>query len=139
MFGLTKRQFLKRSKEALQETGVHILSLRRLMSQEVKGQISLLEAQRGLDSLRSNVEDTFSRYEKLNPPSKCLQLKQRIIKGLILFNESLVAYYESLMAREADLEGKYQELLEKSNEELDKYKELSLSLSREVDSKLRKK
>lgn len=136
MFGLTKRQFLKKSKNALQETGVQILSFRGLINQEVKGEISLLEAQRSLDHLRNEVENTFSRYEKLNPPSKCFGLQQRIINALIIFYESLVAYSESLQAREDNQEEKSKLLLVKSSEELNKYKELSLSLSREVDSAL---
>ncbi len=136
MFGLTKRQFLKKSKKTLQETGVQILSYRRLMNQEDKGEINLLEAQRSLDHLRNEVEDTFSRFEKLNPPSECLGLKQMIIKALIIFHESLVTYSESLLASESDLKEKLQK---RSDEELLKYKELSLSLSREVDAGLQKK
>ncbi len=138
MFGLTKRQFLKRSKEALQETGVQVLSLRGLMNQEAKGEIDLLEAQRSLDALRKTAEDTFSRYQKLNPPSKCFSLQQNIINTLIIFYESLVAYSESLLAKEEDSEEKSLNLLRKSNEELYKYKEVSATLSREVDSNLQK-
>jgi hypothetical protein len=136
MFGLTKRQLLKRSKEALQETGVQVLSFRRLTSQKTKGEINLLEAQRSLERLRNEVEDTFSRYEKLNPPSECLKLKQRIMKALIIFHESLVTYSESLLAKESDLQEKLQK---RSDEELNEYKELSLYLSREIDSNLQKK
>lgn len=136
MFGLTKRQFLKKSKNALQETGIQILSFRGLINQEVKGEISLLEAQRSLDHLRNDAENTFSWYVKLNPPSKCLGLQQRIINALIIFYESLVAYSESLQASEDHQEEKSKLLLVKSSEELNKYKELSLSLSREVDSAL---
>ncbi|HEY0196039.1 MAG TPA: hypothetical protein VGC02_00555 [Methanobacterium sp.] len=139
MFGLTNRQFLKKSKKTLQETGAQILSFKGLMNQEAKDQITLLQAQKSLDRLRNEVENTFSRYEKLNPPSKCLQLQQRIMKGLIIFYESLVAYSESLLAKEDGLEEKSQKLLKKSGEELYKYRELSLSLSREVDSNLWKK
>lgn len=139
MFGLTRRQFLKKSKKALQETGAQIISLRGLMNQEAKGEISLLEAQRRLDHLRSEVEEIFSRYEKLKSPSKCLQLQQRIMKGLILFYESLVVYSESLQAKEDGLEESSQNLLIKSAQKLHEYKELSLSLSREVDSNLWKR
>lgn len=139
MFGLTRRQFLKKSKKALQETGVQILTMRSLKNQEVKGSTNLLDAQRSLDNLRKEVEETFSRYTKLNPPSKCLDLQHRIVQGLILFHESLVIYSESLMAKKDGLDEKFQELLKKSNEELEKYKELFLSLSREVDSELRRK
>lgn len=137
MFGLTKRQFLKKSKKALQDTGVHILSLRTLKNQESKDH--LRDVQRSLNSLRDEVENTFSRYSKLNPPSKCLDLQHRIVQGQILFHESIVFYSDSLIARKDGLDEKSQELLKKSDEELNKYKELSLSLSREVDLELWKK
>jgi len=54
-----------------------------------------------------------------------------IIKALIIFHESLVTYSESLLASESDLKEKLQK---RSDEELLKYKELSLSLSWEVDA-----
>lgn len=139
MLGITKLQFLKKSKKALQETGVHILSFRGLINQEANGEISLLEAQRSLDRLRNGAEDTFSQYRKLKPPSKCQELQQSIISALILFYESIVSYSESLYAREEGLKDKYGQLLEKSNEELNKYIEVSLSLSRMVDSNLKKR
>lgn len=139
MFGLTKRQFLKKSKKTLQETGTQTISLRGLMNQDSKGQIRLKDTQRGVDSLRNRVEETFSQQEKLNPPSSCLQLQQDIIKAMIIFHESVVSYSESLMAKEVNLEEKFRELLKKSNAELDEYTALSLSLSREVDSNLQKK
>jgi hypothetical protein len=139
MFGLTKRQFLKRSKKALQETGVQILSLKGLMNQIDSDQITTLEAHRRLDVLRRDVEKTFSVYEKINPPSKCFQLYQRILKGLLLFFESIVLYSEYLQIREGNLQAESLDKVEKTRENLESYQELSLSLSREVDSMLRKK
>jgi len=50
-----------------------------------------------------------------------------------------VAYSESLYARKDGLEDKSRQLMEKSSENLNKYLEISLSLSREVDSNLQKK
>ncbi|MCE5213331.1 MAG: hypothetical protein LLF83_01240 [Methanobacterium sp.] len=137
MFGLTKRQFLKKSKIALQQTGVQLLSLRGLMNQKSKGEISLREAQRNLDTLRKHVENTFSIYEKLNPPSKCLPLQQKIFNALIIFHSSLVSYSESLNAAERGLPDEA-DLKLKSAKELNKYQELTLSLSREIDSYLKK-
>ncbi|HTX61262.1 MAG TPA: hypothetical protein VMC48_03060 [Methanobacterium sp.] len=138
MFGLTKRQFLKRSKKALQETGSQVLSLRGLMNQEYNNEITLLEAQRRLDVLRRDVEETFSVYEKNSPPSNCLSLYQRILNGLILFFESIVTYSEYLQAKERSLPEENLENLGKTRENLLRYRELSLNLSREVDSYLRK-
>lgn len=139
MFGLTKHQFLKKSKKALQETSIQSLSFRRLINQDAKDEIVILEAHRSLDRLRNHADDTFTSYRKLNPPSKCLQLQQSIINALILFYDSLVAYSESLHGKEDGLEDKSSQLMEKSSEKLNKYIEISLSLSREVDSNLQKK
>lgn len=139
MFGLTKLQFLKRSKKALQETGAQIMSLRALMNQETQDKMSAHEAHRRLDVLRRDVEETFAVYEKLKPPSKCLQLHQKILKGLILFFESIVSYSEYLQAKENNLPEKNLNKLEKTRENLMRYQELSLNLSMEVDSMLHKK
>ena len=139
MFGMTNRQFLKRSKKALEETGVQILALRGLMNQEANAHISITDAIRRLDMLRKDVENTFSTYEKLEPPSECFNLHQEMLNGLILFFESIVSYLEYLHANEDNSQTENSELLMKSNENLQKYQELSLKLSREVDSNLSKK
>ncbi len=138
MFGATKRQLLKRSKKALKETGQQILSLRQLMNQEAHGDISTIDAHRRLDVLRRDVEDTFSTYEKANPPSECFQLYHEILNGLILFYESIVTYSEYLQAKEGYLEKEFPDLFRKTNENLQTYQEISLRLSRVVDSKLNK-
>jgi len=136
---VTKRQLLKRSKEALQETGVQILSLRQLMNQEAHDDIRTIDAHRRLDMLRRDVEETFSKYQKINPPSECFHLHHEILNGLILFYGSIVSYSEYLQAKEGQLEKEFPELFRKTNETLQKYQELSLKLSLEVDSKLNKK
>lgn len=139
MFGLTKRQFLKRSKEALKETGIQILLFRELIDQEAKKRIKHQDARRKLDNIRRNVEDTFSRYEKLNPPSKCLPLQHRIMSTLIIFHESVVAYSEYLIAAEEGPDEESKNKLKESSERLQKFREGFLPLSKEVDSHLRKK
>jgi hypothetical protein len=136
MFGMTKRQFLKRSKKALQETGVLTLYLRRLMNQETSAEINTTEAHRRMDALRRDVENTFSTYEKGNPPTECLNLHQEILNGLILFYDSIVTYSDYLQAKESHLEKEFPDLFSKTNENLKKYQELSLRLSREVDNRL---
>jgi hypothetical protein len=138
MFGLTKRQFLKKSKKNLQQTGVQILSLRVLMNKESKGQLSLREAQRSLDTLRNQVENSFSTYEKLNPPSECLTLQQQIFNALIIFHSSLVSYSESLNNSEKGLTNEADLKLNESAQKLKKYQEIALSLSKEIDSYLKK-
>ena len=138
MFGLTKRQFLKKSKKSLQQTGVQILSLRNLMNKESKGVISLREAQRSLDTLRNQVENSFSTYEKLNPPSKCIPLQLQIFNAMIIFHSSLVSYSEYLNNSEKGLTNETDLLLNESDRKLKKYQEIALSLSKEIDSYLKK-
>lgn len=136
---MTKRQFLKRCKKALQENGKQIISLQRLMNQEARGEISDLEVQRRLDVLRRDVEETFSNYEKMNPPSKCFQMYHEVLNGLVVFFESIVNYSEYLQAKKTKLEVESLDLFKKSNENLQKYKELSLKLSKQIDLNLNKK
>ena len=139
MLGLTKRQFLKRSKECLKEIGVQILLLRELMDQEAKKRIDRRDAQRKLDNIRRDIENTFSRYEKLNPPSKCFPLKQKIIQTLIIFHAAIVFYSESLITAEEGSDEESRNKLKESADQLQKFRENFLPLCKEVDLNLRKK
>lgn len=138
MFGQTKRQFLKKSKKALQDTGMQMLSLRDLMKQESSNQIGAHQANRKLDVLRRDVEETFNVYEKMNPPSLCLPLYHRVLNGLIVFFDSLVTYSEYLQEIEEKNEV-FQEKKEKVRDNLLRYQDISLKLSKEVDRYLYKK
>lgn len=139
MLGLTKRQFLKRSKEALKETGIQILIFRELVDQEAKKKINKEDARRKLDNIRRDVENTFSLFEKLNPPSNCLSLQRRILSTLIIFHESVVSYSDYLIADEEGSDEESRNKLKESREQLQEFRENFLSLSREVDLNLRKK
>ena len=108
------------------------------MNKESKGVISLREAQRSLDTLRNQVENSFSTYEKLNPPSKCLPLQLKIFNSMIIFHSSLVSYSESLNNSEKGLTNEADLLLNESARKLKKYQEIALSLSKEIDSYLKK-
>lgn len=139
MFGLTKRQFLKKSKKCLRETGIQILLLRELMDKEAQESLSPLDAHRNLDNIRRNIEDTFNWYEKLNPPTKCLPLQQKIMNSLIVFHEAAVKNSESLIALENGLEEEFKNKLRDSKEELQKFLETFQPLIKEVDLYLLRK
>ncbi len=136
---MTKRQFLKKSKSCLKETGTEILLLRELMDKESQESVSVLEAHRKLDNIRREIEKTFSRYEKLNPPSRCVPLHQRILHNLIALHEAVVINSESLTAAKEGSKEKSREKLKESRDQLDKFRESFLPLTREVDLNLGKK
>ena len=139
MFGLTKRQFLKKSKKCLRETGIQILLLRELMDKEAQESLSPRDAYRNLDNIRRDIENTFTWYEKLNPPAKCLHLQQKIMNSLIVFHEAAVKNSESLIALENGLEEESKYKLIDSREELQKFQETFQPLIKEVDLYLQRK
>jgi hypothetical protein len=139
MFGLTKRQFLKKSKECLKETGLQILLIRELMDKEAKKSTNIHESHRKLDNIRRDIENTFSWYENLNPPSECVSLQREIANALIIFHEAVVAYSESLIAAENGRDEESRNKLKESQDELEKFRKIFLPLSKEVDLYLRKK
>jgi len=139
MFGLTKRQFLKRSKECLKEIGIQILLFRALLDKESKEGIYNHEAHRQLDNIRKDIETTFSWYEKLNPPSKCISLQQKILNAMIIFHDCVIINSESLVASRIGKHGESYIKFKQSKQELEKFKEIFLPLSREVDRYLQKK
>ncbi len=79
MFGLTKKQFLKRSSKSLDETGKHALLIRGLIENEINGNIDKNEAQNQIKHILKGVESIFFDYEKLDPPSQCVSLYRRIL------------------------------------------------------------
>lgn len=139
MFGLTKRQFLKRSKECLKETGAQILLFRALLDKEFKDGIDSHEAHRQLDNIRKDIETTFSWYEKLNAPSKCISLQQKILNAIIIFHDCVIINSESLVATRIGRHGESQIKFKHSKQELEKFREIFLPLIKEVDLYLQKK
>ena len=67
MFGLTKKQFLKRSKSCVDETGNQALLIRELIDHEIDGSIPDEEAYKQIKLIVQGVEDAFFRYEALEP------------------------------------------------------------------------
>ncbi len=139
MFGMTKRQFLKRSKKCLRETGGLLLLIRGIMDKEIHGKIDNQEALKQMDNIRKNIESIFEGFEKNKPPSKCTSLKQRILHLLINLNEAVIANYESLMAAKNGDEEKSREKLKESRDILENFRKDFHIIVAEVDTLLLKK
>lgn len=134
---MTKKQFLKKSKNCLNESGIQLLLIREILNKESKSQISFDEANKRVNDLRKNLEKIFFTYEKLNPPSKCKSLQLEMLKTLIILQDVLVlnSEYISLSKDGFTLEG--QEKLEKSIDELENFRNNFRRLSQKVDLYLR--
>lgn len=134
---MTKKQFLKKSKNCLKESGIQLLLIREILNKESKSQISFDEANKRVNELRKNLEKIFFTYEKLNPPSKCKSLQLEMLKTLIILQDVLVlnSEYISLSKDGFTLEG--QEKLEKSIDELENFRNNFRRLSQKVDLYLR--
>lgn len=139
MFGMTKKQFLKRSAKCMDETGGLLLLLREIIDKEFQGKISNEEASKKIDSIRKEIEFIFSKFEKLNPPSKCNSLKRKILKALINLQEVVVTDCESLLAARDGLSGKSQEKLKESRDLLEEFRKDFHGLTKEVNILLTEK
>ncbi|MGB9937745.1 MAG: hypothetical protein ACPK7O_08475 [Methanobacterium sp.] len=98
MFGMTKKQFLKRSKKVLNQTGGLILLIREIIDKETSGNISNHEAFTRVDNIRKELESIFFQFEKRKPPSKCNRLHLRILRSLTDFQEVVTLNSEYLTA-----------------------------------------
>lgn len=139
MFGMTKRQFLKRSKKSLNEAGGLLLLIREIMNKEVHGKIDNQTALKQMDNIRKSIESIFAEFEKHDPPSKCASLKQRILHALINLNEAVIINYESLLAAKNGDEEKAQDKFRKSREILEEFREDFHIMVGQVDDLLAKK
>lgn len=136
MFGMTKRQFLKRSKKALSETGILILYIGEITNKKDREEISNEEASKEMNNIRKNLESIFSEFEKNEPPSDCDSLKQRILKALITLHEAVLDNYDSLKANEGiESENK----LKESQRHMEEFRGSFLGIVKEVDVLLMKK
>ncbi|MCC7550846.1 MAG: hypothetical protein KO316_04985 [Methanobacterium sp.] len=136
MFGMTKKQFLKKSKDCLKDTGIELLLIRKLFYQENQGKINTAEAFQKLEKNRKSLENIFFKYEGLKSPSKCKPLHMKILKTIIILQEALVinSEYLSSIKDSGELESKK---LEKSLAKLEQFKDEFKKLSIEVDSYLK--
>lgn len=119
---MTKRQFLKRSARCMDETGGLLLLLKEIIDKEVQGEISNQEASRRIDDIRKGIESIFYKFEKVNPPSKCIPLKQKILNILIRLQDIVITDSESLTAAKKGLKERSQDKLSESKDQLEKFR-----------------
>jgi len=137
MFGMTKKQFLKKSKKCLKDTGIQLLLIREIFNREGKDQIDFDETYRKLDKIRENMETIFFQYEGLKPPSKCKPIQIKILKTLIILQDALVANLEYLILLKKDLPEEARVERVKSLKKLELFREKFRGLSQKVDLYLR--
>jgi hypothetical protein len=133
MFGMTKKQFLKKSKKSLKDIGIELLITREVISQETNNCVDLEKTYLKMEKIRKNLEEIFFKYEKLNPPSKCKKLQIDLLNAIIILQESVVANTEHLILLKDGSTELSEDKLKKSKDKLDRFREKYGILSREVD------
>lgn len=136
MFGMTKKQFLKRSSICLDETGSYALLMRDLHKHEEVGKFNHKEVYKELKLIMNGISKEFSRFEALNPPSKCVPLQLKILRCLILLQESASANYDYVSPSKKDDEIKKNLRLEDSITSLEEFRKEFRPLTNEVDQLL---
>lgn len=134
MFGMTKKQFLKKTKNCMKETGIEILLIRELLAKQMQKKVDDEESLRKLEIIRKNIEELFFEYERLKPPSKCSSLHFKVMNMIIMLQDIVVTNLESLNAAKEGKEDKAREKLLESIDQLEQFKDEFRNLTREVDS-----
>ena len=135
LMGMTKKQFLKKSKKALNETGGILLLIRGIILKEENKKISHHEASDQLNNIRKGIESVFFEFDRLNPPSKCNNLYLRILRSLITLQESVNLYSQYLNTTKNGLKEKN---LEESIKLLEEFRKEYHILADEVKTLLKK-
>ena len=134
MFGMTKKQFLKRSSKTLDETGNHALQIRGLIGQEKDGTIDNNNAYKQTKLLIEGITSTFFDYENISPPSNCNSLHQRILHCIIILQDVASANYDFISLSREDESLNAREKLEESQETLEKFRNDFRPLTVELDN-----
>ena len=136
MFGMTRKQFLKRSSKTLDETGNHALLIRGLIGQEKDGSIDNDDAYTQTRLIIDGISSTFFDYENINPPSNCNSIHLKILLTLIILQDVASANYDFITRSREDKSIIAQEKLKESENLLDKFRNEFRPLTTEVDSHL---
>lgn len=136
MFGLTKKQFLKRSKSCVDETGNQALLIRELIDHEKDGSIPDEEAYKQIKLIVQGVEAAFFRYETLDPPSNCVSLHLKILHCLITLQDAVAANYEYITSSINDEKVEAANKLEESQNLLENFRKEFRPITNEVDGQL---
>ncbi len=122
MFKMTRMQFLKKSAKCMNETGGVLLLLKEVIDKEFQGKISNSEASMKIDIIRKEIESIFYEFEKLNPPSHCSSLKQKILTVLINMQDTVVTNLEYLSAAKERLNEQSKDKLSESRTKLENFR-----------------
>jgi hypothetical protein len=133
MFGMTKKQFLKKSKNCLKDTGIQLLLIRELFNKEFTGKLDFDDSYHKLDKIMKNMETIFFKYEGLNPPSKCKSLQRDILNSLIILQEGLVTNSEYITLSKDGFTEEGHEKFKKCIDELENFRDKFRELSQKVD------
>lgn len=137
MFGLTRKQFLKRSKICINETGNNALLISELINLERQDKIDNQEAYYKIKGIMGGAEKTFYKYEILNPPKNCVSLHLKILHCLITLQGSLAANYDFIILSKDNGKDKAKKL-EESGILLDKFRKEFRPITTEVNILLMK-
>jgi hypothetical protein len=138
MFGMTKKQFLKKSSKTLDKAGNHAILIRRLIGQEKDGIIDNDKAYKETRLIIDGIASIFFDYENINPPSNCNSLHMKILHSLIILQEVASANYDFITQSREGKSVKAQEKLEESENLLIKFRNEFRPITSEVDSHLNK-
>jgi hypothetical protein len=138
MFGMTKKQFLKRSSKTLDETGNHALLIRGLIGKEKDGTIDNNDAYKQAKLLIEGIASTFFDYENINPPSNCNSLHLNILHSLIILQDVASTNYDFITLSRDGKSLDANEKLEESEDLLKKFRDNFRPLTTEVDRLLNK-
>ena len=136
MFGLTKKQFLKRSKSCVDETGNQALLIRELIDHEIDGSIPDEEAYKQIKLIVQGVEEAFFRYEALDPPSNCVSLHLKLLHSLITLQDAVAANYDFISSSINGEKVESANKLEESQLLLEKFRKEFRPITNEVDGQL---
>ena len=138
MFGMTRKQFLKRSSKTLDETGNHALLIRGLIGREKDGLIDNTDAYKQARLMIDGISSTFFDYENINPPSNCNSLHLKILHTLIILQDVASANYDFITLSREDKSITAREKLEESENLFEKFRNEFRPLTTEVDRQLTK-
>ena len=138
MFGLTKKQFLKRSSKCLDEIGKQALLMRVLVEDEINGTIDKKEAYNKIKHILKEVERIFFDYEDLNSPPECVSLHLKILNCLIILQDAVAANYDYINVPAEEKPVTANEKLEKSKVLLERFRSEFRPITSEVDNYLQK-
>ncbi len=137
MFGMTKKQFLKRSSKTLDETGNQALLIRGLIGKEKDSTISNENAYKQTKLIIEGIASIFFDYENINPPSNCNSLHLKILHSLMILQDVATANYDFITLSRGDKLLNAPDKLEESQDLFEKFRKEFRPLTIEVDNLLK--